>query len=629
MNYDLKIIKKKFGENMMKLSRELFPTLLEEEGLLSGILLDNFNPSKTLYDDIKKNCLEKEFKMFIYSFLNRDEVIENSKKNPKELFEEAGYDFYECKTEEDIQKFKKYYAKGEELCTFRGKRLDICYVFFAVKKNVNDIKRENFSNPIREDEYGTSVMSIQFTRDEAHTLSIKNRYNHTITNCNPDATYHNNLENIIPGLTKSFENEYDLIQFNPSTDFEMKNYVRGRDGKFYKYNYEINNVYYCTDNVIIDNYEVKKLEKERYILLDYFIIDLKEKNIILYDNEIGDSFPKCIDNIIRIDVINDSPYKKIIIVGENGNMIIKIDHNNRIIELENDAAKKIENDFFNKSKYIKKLYMNNVKTIGNRFLNRNKSLEEISFENLEEIGDNFLEYNESLNNLPLENVKKIGNSFMFYNKNLELKKMTMKNVVEIGNSFMFINNSIEEVNFPNIQKIGDNAFFSNKTLRKIHFPRIISVGDCFLENNNLVTQIYFPNVRKIGINFLKNNQIMKEIYMPNVIEIEDGFLQCNTSLNELNISSAKKIGNKFMQYNNLLTEFDAENLEEIGSEFFEYNRSLRKLILPSLKTIGNNSLSFNNIIGLINLENIKYESFQRLPKYIKQLIEKEYIYILR
>ena len=47
---------------MMKLSRELFPTLLEEKGLLSGIFLDNFNPSKTLYDDIKKDHLEKEFK---------------------------------------------------------------------------------------------------------------------------------------------------------------------------------------------------------------------------------------------------------------------------------------------------------------------------------------------------------------------------------------------------------------------------------------------------------------------------------------------------------------------------------------------------------------------------------------
>ena len=57
MNYDLKVIKKKFGENMMKLSRELFPTLLEEKGLLSGVFLDNFNPSKMLYDDIKKEHL--------------------------------------------------------------------------------------------------------------------------------------------------------------------------------------------------------------------------------------------------------------------------------------------------------------------------------------------------------------------------------------------------------------------------------------------------------------------------------------------------------------------------------------------------------------------------------------------
>ena len=70
MNYDLKVIKKKFGENMMKLSRELFPTLLEEKGLLSGIFLDNFNPSKTLYDDIKKNCLEKEYSQIAIFFFN-------------------------------------------------------------------------------------------------------------------------------------------------------------------------------------------------------------------------------------------------------------------------------------------------------------------------------------------------------------------------------------------------------------------------------------------------------------------------------------------------------------------------------------------------------------------------------
>ena len=51
-------------------------------------------------------------------------------------------------------------------------------------------------------------MSIQFTKDEAHTLSIKNRYNHALLEGNPDATYRNNLENIAPGLMDL----YNLIQ---------------------------------------------------------------------------------------------------------------------------------------------------------------------------------------------------------------------------------------------------------------------------------------------------------------------------------------------------------------------------------------------------------------------------------
>ena len=49
---DLDIIKKKYGENMMHLCRKLFPTILEEDGLLSTLLLTYFMPSRFLYDDI-------------------------------------------------------------------------------------------------------------------------------------------------------------------------------------------------------------------------------------------------------------------------------------------------------------------------------------------------------------------------------------------------------------------------------------------------------------------------------------------------------------------------------------------------------------------------------------------------
>lgn len=629
MNYDLKVIKKKFGENMMKLSRELFPTLLEEKGLLSGIFLDNFNPSKTLYDDIKKDHLEKEFKMFIYGFLNKDEVIENSKKTPKELFEEEGYDFYECKTEEDIQKFKKYYARGEELCTFRGRRLDKCYVFFVVKKNVDEIKREKFKKPIREDDYGTSVMSIQFTKDEAHTLSIKNRYNHALLEGNPDATYRNNLENIAPGLTKSFENTYGLKQFNPNTNFEIKNYVRGKDGKFYKYNYEINNIYYCTDNVIIDNFEVKKLPKERYIVMDYFILDMKDKKITLYDESINDSFVSSIKNIKKIDVLKCGLNKTIVIIGEEGNMIIKLDPNDRIIEVDNETLKSVSDNYFSKSKYIDKLYLNNVVEVGDNFLNKNKSLSKISMDNVKIIGNNFLEYNEGIEDISLLNVKKIGRSFMFNCDNPKLNKIYMPKVEEIGNSFMFGNHSVMEVIMPNVKTIGNNFFMLNPTIRNIEIPLVRKIGDSFLEYDELLFELDLPNVVNIGNNFLKRNTLLKKIYMPNAVELKTGTLQFNNSLKELKLPNVTKIGDNVLKLNSILTYIELPLLEEIGDNFLEYNRYLERFVEPNLRKIGRYMLSHNSVLTDIDISNLLDEYKDNLSKHMKEMLKQETPYTLK
>ena len=52
---DLKIIKKQYGEKMMHLCRELFPSLLETPGLLSMLMLKHFEPSRFLYDDLIQN----------------------------------------------------------------------------------------------------------------------------------------------------------------------------------------------------------------------------------------------------------------------------------------------------------------------------------------------------------------------------------------------------------------------------------------------------------------------------------------------------------------------------------------------------------------------------------------------
>ena len=125
MSDELKKIKKIYGEEMMHLCRSLFPTLLENEGKLLEILEKVIAPTHSLASDITKNNYYDEFKNLIYSYIDveEDKVIEVN-ESPFELMEKAGYTLYECKTEADIQSFKKYYYRNEELCSFRGGRLE-------------------------------------------------------------------------------------------------------------------------------------------------------------------------------------------------------------------------------------------------------------------------------------------------------------------------------------------------------------------------------------------------------------------------------------------------------------------------------------------------------------------------
>ena len=147
MNKELKKIKKLYGEKMMHLCREYFPTILDEEGRLSKIMQDHFAPTKALYENLLAQHKLEDFRVYIF-YLYEDKMTQQeikSLKTPAELLDEAGYILYpECKTEKEIQSFKKYYAPGEELCTFRCNRLNTCRVWFAVKKDVENIKRENF-----------------------------------------------------------------------------------------------------------------------------------------------------------------------------------------------------------------------------------------------------------------------------------------------------------------------------------------------------------------------------------------------------------------------------------------------------------------------------------------------------
>ena len=426
MSDELKQIKKIYGEEMMHLCRELFPTILEKPGVLLNILQENIAPTHSLASDITDNYLEDEFKSFIYSFTraSKREQVETD-KTPFELLREAGYTLYECKSEDDIQSFKHYYAPDEVICTiYRGGRLDRCHVFFAIKDNAEELKREDFTNPRREDLYGTSVISIQFSRGDVNTLSIKNRYNHTVDN--PDSTFSNNLDNIIPGLTKSFEKHYGFnIQGyqDENTDFLTDNlpYVKAKNGKYYRYNLEIDGVYYCENNIIVKDGEIIDIyanNKERYILIENYLVDLKEKTIVSFTNYylsrktlLSDSFTKSIMDVCKeikdISITKDGDKRIINFKSKDDKLVkVKINKNNEIVGYENNYVKELEEGFLISNRKLTELKMDNVKVIKKGALWRNYSyMKELVLPNVEVIEEGFMQGNRSLERFEAPNLK--------------------------------------------------------------------------------------------------------------------------------------------------------------------------------------------------------------------------------
>jgi len=532
MNNDLKFIKKYYGEQMAYLCRELFSTIIDNHpGELSEILKEIFEPNHFIYDDLMRyEATEMEiinnFKNYVFARYEHrhkkcDDVFDVC-LNPEELLRQVGYTLYECKSEEDIRKFRKYYTDKEMLCTFtNGNRLRRCYVYFAVKDGAEKLKRSDFVNPERQDEYGTSVISIQFTKDNSHTLSIKNRYNHTVPN--PDATYGNNLDNIVPGLTESFAKFYGMQQlYYNEYSLEIPGYVQANDGKFYKYNYEIDNIYYCPNNIVIDNYKVVKYPKERYLVLDYFIIDLVNKTITTVT---GDCFPETVGKIKNITIKNEQEEKNIRITPESGDdIIISCDKFNKLISIVN----------------------NNVLEIGNGFLQYIRSLKKITLNNVIKIGDDFLFDNLYALNINLPKVIEIGRSFLIKGN---VRKIELPNVVKIGSGFLEYNRDLKKISFPKLEIIGNNFLLYNVSLEEINLPNVREIWDSFLECAQLLTVLELPKVEKIGRFFCYSGEGLWQVIMPNLKEIGDYAMCYTRDLFKLVISDNAKVGENFLRRN--------------------------------------------------------------------------------
>lgn len=205
----------------------------------------------------------------------QEEIIEDFKK--------AGYDTVIFDDEEKIAECKKYYAAGEVICTYNNLsgRMSQYHMLVAIKKDIDKIQRSK--TPQREDEYGTSILNIQIAKNGSH-MSIKNRYNHTVSEC--DSTLNNNLDLLVPGLQAKVLGYYNIASLNKNKNY-YKNIAK-INGVYLKYVTEVENVYF--GNFVLDSKNgVRFADNGRYYVNtdrdNLCVLDFHDKKAIKLFNE--------------------------------------------------------------------------------------------------------------------------------------------------------------------------------------------------------------------------------------------------------------------------------------------------------------------------------------------------------
>ena len=628
---ELKKIKRIYGEKFSRLCRELFPQILDQEGALLKILQEKFSRNcNTLCESIEENGLKEDFKDLIYTVFDDDREEEDKKEDsrtPYEILDEAGYELHECLTEEDIQEYRKYYKENEVLCTiYNGGRLNSRVCFWAVKKDVDQIEREDFEYPKKDDEYSTSVLAIQFDKQPKSRVEIISRYNHTVPN--PNCTLNNNLNNIAEGLQESFarlleERGYSL-NAKETMKFEIPGYTLTSDGKYYKYNLEIDGKYYCPGNIVIEDGIAKEIgNPEEVILCDYFKIDLKNKKVdSLIDNLIVDSFVGDLTDIEKIEVKKDKEKgKRLVIIYKKKEddrtddpepIVIELDYDNQIVGYTNKELQNVGDNFLSHNKALAELNLPQVQSIGRDFLHSNEVLAKLSLPQVKSIEDNFLTYNEALTEVSLPQVQSVGSNFLFCNE--ILAKLSLPQVQSIEDNFLLNNKALTELQLPQIQSIGWDFLAENNVLTELNLPQVQSIGRRFLCNNEVLTELNLPQVQSIGRDFLCCDEVLAKLSLPQVQSIEDNFLHGNRALTELNLPQVQSIGGNFLCCDEVLAKLSLPQVKSIEDNFLTYNEALTEVSLPQVQSIGNNFLYKNKALTEVNLPQIQSIGSYFLPE---------------
>ncbi len=536
--------------------------------------------------------------------------------DPIKLLDLAGYNAFYVNNLEQQNSIKKYFKHYEELCTFRDPtRYQNYYIIHAVKKDVDEIKREYFTHPDRQDRYGTSVISIQIAKNGSH-ISIKNRYNHTVNN--PDATFDNNPDNIIPGLSYSLQKHFDInFTFSP---VPVPSHFILRNNQLIRYNTEINNVY-IGDGYYVDNNGIQHIHKDYEIQMDHFILDTRTNKIrdITDTNETTEA-----SEILYKEITN-----KKITLKRNGKETIIFADNEEFAHIENgnitaltlNNCTYLPDHFLKHNKRLKTFIAPKLKQIGSFCFLYNKELTELNLPELESIGNYFLESNEKLQTFTAPKLRQIG-SYAFY-ENIALIELNLPELENMNYGFLASNEKLHSLKAPKLKHIAHACLGNNEALTELNLLELEKMGDSFLGSNEKLHSFKAPKLKHIGGLCFNINNSLIELNLPELETIDGIFLNNNKKLQTFIAPKLKQIGNCVFEHNKALTELNLPELETVGEGFLRVNKKLHTFTAPKLRQIGYRVFEYNKKLSLENLPEIMQNTPDLLPLRLQRKLQLE------
>ncbi len=535
-------------------------------------------------------------------------------KNPFELLKMVGYDAFVADTLTKQNSIEKYFAEEEELCTFHDfKRFENYHIIHCIKEGADKLKRSDFKEPRREDEYGVSVISIQILKTGGF-ISIKNRYNHTVEA--PDNTFSSNPDNIIKGLSYALK-QYFNVNFVATKTAIPKGYTYQQD-QIYRYYFEKNNAYFGEDFCLYDGvcYEINK---DYQIFIGPYLLDMKEKRIV-------DDFPTS-DFFSPTDRDTISFLNQLV---ENKKIYVQVKGDKRIVFVEDKEFCVI------KERQVISLNLEEADTLNLVDLNDFKFLTSLSAPKAKEVRFDVAKFNflEQASFLSAENMVLFTTTPNFRLKRVKAPKV--QNLKILTPEF-FVN--LEDINTPYMNRRGlytvagmtldvnkkeclgassGSLGFKellNDELRQSQKVDVVLNGknkEVYADDvlilktkGSKLTKIHLEKCTVIPEFALVGFPKVEEISIPNAIIMQDSNV-CNCpNLKQVHFPSLMYIDNECFNYNDKLEKLILNNVQEMGSNCITTNASLQQLEMISLLKLDEKNILNNRLLKKVELENLE------------------------